>query len=100
MNQVLNAIGFTMIKLLDIAATLIFIRAILSWLPLSPQPGGMFEKILGLLFSLTEPILVPVRYLLQKTPLGKMPMDFSPVAAYLVLQLLAQLVMVIFSFLV
>ena len=60
----------------------IFARVIMSWLP--NMRGGVFGQ---LLYALSEPILGPVRKLLQKTPLGGpgMMLDFAPIASFLLL---------------
>jgi len=61
----------------------IFGRVILSWVP-TRLPWGLND----FLFSVTEPILAPIR--------GALPMaagmDFSPLIALVLLQLIAQLV--------
>ena len=51
---------------------LIFARVILSWIPI-----GRNNSIVQLLYTLTEPILSPIRSLLDKSPLGGMMLDFS-----------------------
>ena len=62
---------------------LILIRIILSWLPIGRNP------VTQLLYTLTEPILGPVRSMMDKSPLGGgMMLDFSPVIALFVLSLL------------
>lgn len=61
---------------------LIFIRIILSWLPLGNNP------ITSLVYSLTEPILGPIRNMINKSPIGGgMALDFSPVIALFVMEL-------------
>ena len=55
----------------------------MSWLPLGQGP------ITQLIYSLTEPILGPIRNLIHKSPLGGgMMLDFSPVIALFVMELL------------
>ena len=58
-------------------------RVIWSWF--EPMPSGGID---GLLFDLTEPILAPIRKIL---PGSSMALDFSPLVAFLLLQLLGQL---------
>lgn len=61
---------------------LIFVRIILSWLPI----GGN-NPITQLLYTLTEPILGPVRAMMDKSPLGGgMMLDFSPIIALFVMR--------------
>ncbi len=63
-------------KLLDI---LIFVRILLSWFPINRN-----NPLIQLLYSLTEPILAPIRNMIRKSPLGGpgMMLDFSPIIAY------------------
>lgn len=60
----------------------IFARVIMSWLP-----GSRGSTMGRLLITLTEPILGPIRRLLQKTPLGGpgMMIDLAPMAAFLLI---------------
>ena len=61
---------------------LILARVIMSWLPnMRGSAVGQF------LFALSEPILGPVRKLLQKTPLGGpgMMLDLAPIASFLII---------------
>ena len=57
----------------------IFIRAILSWLPLdSRNPGAVF------IYQITEPILVSIRRFMPRTG----AMDLSPMVAIILLIIL------------
>lgn len=64
---------------------LIIARAIFSWLPLSPR-----NRLLQVLYLLTEPFLLPIRRLLYRLfpPAG---LDFSPMVAILLLYLIQKL---------
>lgn len=58
----------------------ILARVLLSWIPL---PNNQFTR---LLYQITEPILGPVRSLLNKSPIGGNSMlDFSPIVAFLLI---------------
>lgn len=57
-------------------------RVILSWI--NPHPTGGLG---GLLVELTEPVLLPIRRVLPKSQM----FDFSPLVAFVILQLLAEL---------
>lgn len=60
----------------------ILVRCIISWLPLSRN-----NFLVRIVYALTEPILGPIRRLIEKSPLGGgMMIDFSPVIAYFILQ--------------
>ncbi len=64
---------------------LIFIRIILSWI--SPGYGSPITRAV---YGITEPILLPFRRLMERTPIGGGMMDFSPILALLFIRLLAQ----------
>lgn len=63
---------------------LIFIRVIISWLPLSRD-----GQIMQFLYAVTEPILGPIRSLIAKSPLGGpgMMLDFSPIIAVFLIEI-------------
>ncbi|MDR0958420.1 MAG: YggT family protein [Clostridiales bacterium] len=64
---------------------LIFVNVILSWIP--PLRASVFGRII---YSLTEPLLSPIRYLLSRSPISRsMPLDFSPIIALFLLQILS-----------
>ena len=66
---------------------LIFVRIILSWLPI-----GYNNPIVRFLYTMTEPILGPVRDMLAKSPLGGgYGLDFSPVFALILMRLVQTL---------
>lgn len=62
---------------------LIFIRCILSWFPIN---GNNF--ICRFIYNITEPILGPIRRLIEKSPIGGSMIDISPIVAYIFLQIL------------
>lgn len=62
---------------------LLFIRIILSWLPVG---SNLFTTTI---YNLTEPLLYPFRELLKKSPLGKgIMVDFSPIFLVLILSVI------------
>ena len=67
---------------------LILVRVILSWLPIKRD-----SAFVRFILTLTEPILSPIRHIIQKSPLGSpgMMLDFSPIIAWLVINLLTRL---------
>lgn len=80
----------------DILTFAILVRCIVSWLPLNRN--NFFVRII---YALTEPILGPVRRLIEKSPLGGgMMIDFSPIIAcfilYFIYMLLARIIYSIF----
>lgn len=65
---------------------LIFATILLSWLPI-----GRGNPLVGLLHSLTDPILMPCRKMIENSPLGRgMMLDFSPIIALILLSLIKQ----------
>jgi YggT family protein len=67
----------------------IFIRVILSWVRL--PDGNQFVRVV---YQVTEPILAPIRTLLDRVlPSDRgMPIDFSPIVALLLIQFLIRIV--------
>ncbi|NLZ94124.1 MAG: YggT family protein [Firmicutes bacterium] len=63
---------------------ILFLRVILSWLPHNPQ-----QPLIRIIYEGTEPLLAPFRRLMPRTPL---PIDFSPVLAFFVLNIIRDVV--------
>ncbi len=61
--------------LLNLFLLILFARAILSWFP--PSGNGAMETIRGVLFTITEPVLGPVRRLIPPARIGGMGLDLS-----------------------
>jgi len=77
----------TLIALLELTSILLFIRAILSWLP---SGMGKFYKIV---YSITEPVLLPFRRLFERLGIGRnLPIDLSFLAAIIFIRLLITLI--------
>ena len=74
--------------LIEAIEFLIIIRCILSWLPLGQNKFSEF------IYMLTEPVLGPVRTLMQKT-FGSMQIDFSPIIVFLLLGLIQRFVLML-----
>lgn len=59
---------------------ILLIRIILSWLPIGRN------IVTNILYSLTEPLLAPIRNLLNKSPISEgLMVDFSPIILVIVL---------------
>ena len=68
---------------------LILVRILLAWIV-----GYQGGSVMRLLYNLTEPILQPVRNMVDKSPLGGgVGLDFSPVFALILLRLVKALLM-------
>jgi YggT family protein len=84
MNQ--NVTHFFFLALIYFAQFMqyaILARVIVSWIRLSRE-----NVLVNLLFVITEPILGPIREMLNKSPFGKsgMPVDFSPILAFFLIR--------------
>jgi YggT family protein len=58
-------------------------RMILSWFPASGT--GAIETVRSVLFTVTEPVLAPVRRLLPPVRMGGMGLDLSVTVVFLVI---------------
>lgn len=76
-------------KLLFILEIFILIRVVISWLPIDRN-----SQIVGFIHTVTEPILSPIRKMIDKSIFGGrgQVLDFSPFIAYIILQLLQNLI--------
>jgi YggT family protein len=63
----------------------LFARIILSWFPISP--GSPFASIFSFLYTITEPVLGPVRRILPPVGMGGMGLDLSPIIVFFGLQI-------------
>lgn len=83
-TPIITVIVFRLFQLLEV---LLFVRAIMSWFPNFSQ-----SKIASFVYFTTEPILAPVRSMLMRiSALRNMPVDFSIIAAYLLIEIVKQL---------
>jgi len=64
---------------------LIIARVIMSWIQFDYSNQTMY-KLTSAIYSLTEPIIGPVRDMLGRTALGRLPLDLSPIVAMVALQ--------------
>lgn len=68
--------------LIRIIDWIILIRVLLSWIPIDRN-----SSLVKVVYSLSEPLLYPIRQILRKSPLGDgMMIDFSPIILILILQ--------------
>jgi len=80
----------TLLYFLQVVTYMIFGRAMLSWLIRDQN-----NPIMKILIALTEPILGPIRSLLFRLKIGGNMVDFSPLAALLLIQMLSAMVIAI-----
>lgn len=77
----------TVVLLLDLMVMIIAARVISSWLPISKE-GTVFR----ILYQITDPVILPIRRLIQKSSFGKnMVLDFSPAIAILIIYVIKAL---------
>ena len=71
-------------------------RVIVSWLPISKD-----NRIIDLLYAVTEPVLAPIRNMLSRSRFMSNSvfsmMDFSPVVAFILIGLLRSAIIIVFS---
>jgi len=74
---------------------LVLARIVISWLMLAMRPNALTNII----YNLTEPLLAPIRNLLNRSPLGGMgmPIDFSVLVLYLIMGVLQNIVIEILT---
>ncbi len=72
--------------LLNVYLLALFARIILSWFPISPD--SPMAPVFSFLYSVTEPVLGPIRRLLPPVGMGGMGLDLSPIIVVLGAQLL------------
>ncbi len=63
-------------RLIQAYIIILFARIIISWFPISP--GGGMATVYGFLYSLTEPVLGPLRRIIPPIGMGGMGLDLSP----------------------
>jgi YggT family protein len=67
----------------------ILIRVFISWIPVPKE-----NRLIGLLYQVTEPILAPIRSMIERSSFGKnMMFDFSPIVAFLLIGLVRNIIL-------
>ncbi|MFN2606483.1 MAG: YggT family protein [Acidimicrobiales bacterium] len=61
----------------------IFVGVVLSWFP--SEQGSLVDSIRRLVYTITEPVLGPIRRVLPPMGAGGMGFDFSPIIVILVM---------------
>ena len=87
MNEIAYVVIRVAVILIWVLQAAMFVRAIMSWIP------GLDENKFGdFLYALTEPVITPVRALLDRIPLCQgFPIDMSFLFTYLLLSILSML---------
>lgn len=81
--------GFMLASLIRLYQMVLFVRAIVSWFPdVARSSVGQF------IYSITEPVLQPVRdFLRSRFSFGGMPIDISFLVVYFGLEIIANILM-------
>ena len=66
-------------RLIQAYIIILFARIIISWFPINP--GGGMSTVYGFLYSLTEPVLGPIRRIIPPIGMGGMGLDVRGVMA-------------------
>ena len=69
--------------LLTIFWVVLLVRVISSWFRV--PPSGPIRSAISVVYSLTEPVMRPVRGLLPPVRMGAMGLDLSPIIVFIVL---------------
>ena len=73
-------IQIVLCRLLDAYLIVMFARIILSWFPV--EPGSGLATVYGFLYSITEPVLAPIRRVIPPLGMGGMGLDLSPLVVF------------------
>ena len=84
------SIGFILYRLINFYELLILVQCILSWLVMTGN--GVIYDIYQVLSKLTDPFVGIFRRLLSSVGVGGMQIDFSPMVAIIVLDLIKRAV--------
>jgi len=88
MAEILSAAVVLFFRIVEI---LILLRIIISWIPFRRE-----NRFIIFIYTVTEPILSPIRNLIARSAFGKNLMfDFSPILAYLLLGFLEYVLILI-----
>lgn len=67
-------------SVLNLFLLVLFVRVILSWFPISP--GSAMASVYSVLYTITEPVLGPLRRVLPPVGMGGMGLDLSPIILF------------------
>lgn len=86
----MNWMLYRIVRLIFVLLELVILaRAFISWLPVPRE-----HRLVRLLYQITEPILAPIRSLIQRSSFGyNMIFDFSPIIALILISLIRTFVL-------
>ena len=77
-------------QLLIIYSYIVFARILLSWFPM--QPGGVGAQLYSAVYTVTEPVLGPIRRAVPAVRIGAMGLDLSPMIVFFGVQILCSII--------
>lgn len=90
----LVAVYKTINLVLNIFEIVLIARVLISWLPVSRN-----NKLIDLLYTITEPVLSPIRNMLSRSSFMNNSMfsmiDFSPIVAFILIGVLRNLILMV-----
>lgn len=75
--------------LLTLFWLILILRIVASWFP--PPTGQLGRQAMSILWSLTEPVLAPLRGRFPAVRMGSMALDLSPIAVFIAIAILRRL---------
>ena len=72
--------------LLQLYLLVLVVRVLMSWFPISRD--GPMATVAGVLYTVTDAVLLPLRRLLPAGRMGHMALDLSPIVAFFGLSIL------------
>lgn len=66
---------------IQIYLLVVLVRIIMSWFP--PTPGTTYATVYEFFYSVTEPVLAPIRAVLPPFRMGVAALDLSPIVVFL-----------------
>ncbi|HWC12583.1 MAG TPA: YggT family protein [Acidimicrobiales bacterium] len=72
----------------EVYLIILFARIVISWFPISPNSA--MASVYGVLYTVTEPVLAPIRRIIPPTGMGGMGLDWSPLIATIALVLVSR----------
>ncbi len=72
--------------LLQLYLLVLVVRVLMSWFPISRD--GPMATVAGVLYTVTDPVLLPLRRIVPAVRMGNMALDLSPIVAFFGLSIL------------
>jgi YggT family protein len=96
-EQLMNAVFYAINLILKVFEVALLARVLISWLPVSRD-----NKLIDLLYTVTEPVLSPIRNMLSRSSLMNSSvfsmMDFSPVVAFILIGVIRNILYILLYF--